>query len=147
MRYFHGSNEELPVGTMLSPRGAAYAHDWGGTDFYSVLERYRPNGMRAHADAVFLVSDPDDIDLAGGGTEWIFEVDPIGDITRHDLNWSSEISCLLSEGLPVDSEAVCRAALSYWGGVPHANESVWEYLCDQARILTCEPFESFGMEP
>lgn len=127
-RYFHGSMDELPVGTVLTPRGEAYAQAWGATDFYPILEAFRPEGARAHKDAVFLVADPDDIDLAGGGTEWIFAVEPLGTVTKHDLNWSSEISCLLSDGHAADSDAVRQAAANYWSGLPHHDENVWEYL-------------------
>jgi hypothetical protein len=69
MRYFHGSMDKMDVGTVLCGRGKDYERDWGKTDFYSILEHYRPSNCLAHFDAVFAVEHPDDIDLAGGGTE------------------------------------------------------------------------------
>ena len=137
--YYHGSMEELPVGTILTPRDN-YAANWANTDFYNVLEHYKPEGMLSHNQAVFMVSEEDDIDLAGGGTDWFFIVQPIGKIEKHDLNWSSEISMLMSEGHDVDSDEVEEAAANYWNGVPNINESVWEYLSPKAKILHVEEY-------
>ncbi len=86
------------MGTILTPRNQEYEKDWENTDFYSVLEHYRPMNKPAHKNSVFMVTDPDDVDLAGGGTEWLMTVKPLGPVSRHDLNWSSEISMLLSDG-------------------------------------------------
>lgn len=146
MRLFHGSMDQLAVGTVLRGRGDDYAKAWSSTDFYKVLEQNRPQAYLPHAQAVFAVSDPDDIDLAGGGTEWIFELEPTGPVSRHDLNWSSEISCLLSDGLRPDSVEVRNAAFNYWAGIPHPNESVWEYLIPEAKIILVEPYEDFQID-
>jgi len=138
--YYHGSMDHLPVGTVLKPRGADYEHDWAHTDFYTALEQYRPSNMLSHKNAVFMVADPDDVDLAGGGTEWLFTVKPLGPVSKHDVNWSSEISMLRDDGHDVDSPEVKKAALNYWHGVPHPNESVWEYLTPAAEIIAVEEY-------
>ncbi len=130
--------DKLPIGTVLTPRDD-YEKNWEHTDFYSVLEKYRPHNMLGHSQSVFMCSDPDDVDLAGGGTEWLFKVEPLGHVEKHDLNWSSEISMLI-DGKSPDSDEVKQAALNYWNGVPHHNESVWEYLTPKARILEVEEY-------
>ena len=137
--YYHGSMEELPVGTVLTPRDN-YEADWGNTDFYAVLEYYRPQHMLGHKQAVFMCSDPDDVDLAGGGTEWLFTVEPQGKIERHDLNWGSEISMLIGDGYEINSPEVENAAKNYWAGAPHTGEQVWEYLTPAAKIIAVEPY-------
>ena len=137
--FYHGSMEELPVGTILTPRDN-YEQDWGNTDFYSVLEKYRPANQLSHSQSIFMCHDPDDVDLAGGGTEWLFTVVPLGPVQKHDINWSSEISMLTSDGYAVDSPEVKNAAEKYWAGVPHYNESVWEYLTPKARITAVEEY-------
>ena len=73
--YYHGSNIFLPVGTILKPRDD-YENDWIDTDFYIPLERWRPKNMLAHRESVFMTDNPDDVDLAGGGTEWLMTVKP-----------------------------------------------------------------------
>lgn len=138
-RFYHGSMNELPVGTILKPQ-ANYEQNWGNTDFYSILEKYRPQDLLSHKNSVFLVQDEDDIDLAGGGTEYIFTVIPLGRIEKHDMNWSSEISMLVSEGYKPESKEIRKAALNYWNGIPHYNESVWEFLTPAAKIIAVEEY-------
>ena len=137
--FFHGSMTRLPVGTVLTPR-TDYEQDWSNTDFYAALEHYRPAGQLAHRDAVFMCDNEDDVDLAGGGTEWLFTVVPQGKVERHDLNWGSEVSMLISDGYGIDSAEVKRAAENYWAGVPHTDEQVWEYLTPSAKIIAVEAY-------
>lgn len=103
--------------------------------------------MLAHRDAVFMIGDPNEVDIAGGGTEWIFEVTPHGPVSRHDLNWSSQISCLMGDGHTLSSPEVATAANNYWNGVPHHNENVWEYLTTSATIIDVGMFETFSPSP
>lgn len=142
MRLFHGSAIALPVGLVLTGRGAQYEAAWSVTDFYAALERHRPPQCLAHREAVFMVADPDEIDLAGGATEFVFELEADA-VSRHDVNWSSEISLLIDDGHAIDSPAIEQAARAYWAGTPHDNESVWEYLSKAARIVRCEPYDTF----
>lgn len=149
MRYFHGSFDPLPVELHLAGRGEAYAQAWDGTDFYPVLERYRPPSSLAHHAAVFMVDDPDLIDAAGGATEWCAEVVPAGRVERHDLAWCTRISELLGDGHAVEAAAVRTAAEAYWLGAPFPDpdRSLWEYLTPSAQVLRCEPFETFERDP
>lgn len=137
-KFYHGSFDELPVGTILKPQ-EGYEDRWSGVDFYAPLEKYRPQGMLAHKDAVFMCDNPDDIDNAGGGAEWLFTVEPLGEVQRHDLNWGSEIS-LLMEDPKANHVAIKKAAENYWNGVPHTDENVWEYLTPAARIIAVEEY-------
>ncbi len=143
--YYHGSSTELPVGTILEPRGDAYEADWKDTDFYETLERNRPPHMLSHKDAVFMCDNPDDVDNAGGGTEWLFTVVPLGKVEKHDLNWGSEISLLLSDAAENSTSwqlqrKLQKAAENYWNGVPHHDENVWEYLTPSAKIVKVEEY-------
>lgn len=138
-KFYHGSYDELPVGTVLKPRDD-YENDWSGTDFYKPLEMYRPQDMLSHRQSVFMCDNPDDVDLAGGATDWLFTVVPMGPVQRHDLNWGSEISMLVSDGHAIDSPEIKQAAENYWSGKPHYNESVWEYLTPAAKIVKVEEY-------
>ena len=132
-KYYHGSFTKLKNGTILRPN-PNYEQDWSHTDFYSVLEFYRPKNMISHKNAVFMCGDIDDVDLAGGATAFIYEVEPLGIVEKHDLNWSSEIS-MLAEEPRKNSEELKIAAMHYWNGDPHTDEQVWEYLTTNARII------------
>ena len=145
-RYFHGSMDPLDLGTVMKGRGPEYEKSWGGTDFYRILETSRPEHGLAHACAVFAVGHPDDIDLAGGGTEWVFELEPLGPVSRHDINWSSEISMLLSDGHAAESLEIAQAAKNYWAGMPHSSGPVWECLMPAARIIQSGPYDGFELD-
>jgi hypothetical protein len=137
-RYFHGSYDKLPVGTILVPQ-EDYEKNWQDTDFYTVLEQHRPSHMLRHKEAVFLCDNADDIDNAGGATDWLFTVEPLSDrVERHDLNWGSEVSALVSDH--ADESAIQHAAEMYWSGDPSNNEVVWEYLTPAAVIVAVEPY-------
>lgn len=138
-RFYHGSMTELPVGTILKPN-VNYEENWSTTDFYAVLEHYRPKDMLCHKNSVFMCGNDEDVDLAGGGTDYLFVVEPLGKIEKHDLNWSSEISMLISDGLKIDDPKVIEAARNYWNGTPHYNEQVWEYLTPFAKIISVEEY-------
>ena len=139
--FYHGSSDKLSVGTILTPRMDDYEKEWMHTDFYKPLEKYRPSNMLSHKESVFSVGDEDDVDLAGGATDWLFTVKPLGEkIEKHDLNWSSEICGLVGDGQDINSPNVKKAALNYWNGVPHYNEQVWEYLSRRAEILSVEEY-------
>jgi hypothetical protein len=142
--FFHGSMSYLEKGTVLVPQ-KNYESRWGHTDFYNLLEKYRPLNCLAHKHAVFMCDNDEDVDMAGGGTIWLFKVKPIGPVSKHDLNWSSEISMLASEGYIKNRESKIRkCAKNYWAGVPHENETVWEYLCQKAEIIHVEAFDDLG---
>ena len=140
MRYYHGSEVELPVGTVLQPR-SDYKERWGHNDFFQALESNRPANCLPHSNAVFMCDNDEDVDAAGGGTEYLFELRPIGKVSKHDMNWSSQISALVSDGYSLDSDEVKLAAQNYWAGVPHDEcEPLWEYLCEQAEVVAVEEY-------
>lgn len=141
--FYHGSGDKMNPGDVLTARGPLYESDWKDANFYAALERHRPADKLAHRDAVFMVCVVDDVDLAAGGPEYIFEVLPIGPVSKHDMNWSGEIACLISDGLDVNSDEVRQAARSYWVGNPSPNETLWEYLASSAKILRVEVYATF----
>lgn len=138
-KLYHGSMDYLPVGTILTPRDD-YENRWEHTDFFRPLEMYRPKDKLSHTQSVFMCDNPDDVDLAGGGTEYLFTVIPIGPVQRHDMNWSSEISSLVSLGHDLDSPEIKDAAMAYWAGEESPNEVIWEYLAPKAKIITVEEY-------
>lgn len=133
--YLHGSHSELPIGTILKSRGDEYEADWGNTSFYHALEKYKPSKYLSHKDAVFMVDNDEDLDLAGASLDYVYQVQPMGPVYKHDINWGSEISGLIDDGYSIDSLEVKNAAINYWNGIPHFNESVWEYLTTSAKII------------
>lgn len=61
-KYYHGSFNKLPIGTILKPRGQDYENDRSDASFYAAaLEYYRPKNMLSHKDSVFMVAEEDDL--------------------------------------------------------------------------------------
>lgn len=139
-KFYHGSDEHLPVGTILTARPDQFTTTWGKNDWCAILERFRPVDMLAQHDAIFMCDNDEDVDAAGGGTEWVFTVKPLGRVEKHDMNWGTHISMLLCDD-PDNLDAIQKAAINYWNGVPYdVGESLWEYLTPQAEIVAVERF-------
>lgn len=138
-KYLHSSLEELEVGTILRPR-ENYKEFWGETTFYSALEKYRPDHMLAHHESVFFCTKVEDLDNCMEG-EYLFEIQPNTRIERHDMAWSSKISCLLSENAP--EEEIKQAALNYWHGVA-SSDPLWEYQTPEAKILAVYDYYDYN---
>ena len=135
-KFYHGSHDQFEVGEILTPGEDEYEEGMENVEWYHVLHQHRPMESRQHSWSVFMVADEDDIDVAGGATDYVYEVEPVGDVERHDINWASEISYLLDAGHDHDSAEIAEAAANYWAGKPHHNEQVWEYLAPKARIVS-----------
>ena len=135
-KFYHGSHDQFEVGEILTPGEDEYEEGMENVEWYHVLHQHRPMESRQHSWSVFMTGNEDDIDVAGGSTDYVYEVEPIGDVERHDINWASEISYLLDAGHDHDSAEIAEAAANYWAGKPHHNEQVWEYLAPKARIVS-----------
>ena len=144
IKYFHGSYHFLPNGTVLSPEKGNFMGTFNQDemDSHFKLEQFRPSNFISRNNCVFMTDNPEDIDLAGGASEHIYIVKPLGKVERHDLNWMSEIDLIFSEAWDKGEqesegtiEKVKNAALNYWNGTPHYNESVWEYLTTSAKVI------------
>ena len=135
-KFYHGSHDQFEVGEILTPGEDEYEEGMENVEWYHVLHQHRPMESRQHSWSVFMTGNEDDIDVAGGSTDYVYEVEPIGDVERHDINWASEISYLLDAGHDHNSAEIAEAAANYWAGKPHHNEQVWEYLAPKARIVS-----------
>ena len=148
----HGSSNELPVGTVLTPQ-PGYGARWGEMLSYMVLEMFRPKDALAHDQAVFMVDNLNDIDNAGASTDYIYAVQPMGKVSQHDLNHHSMIESafdsrefrdvnpsFLEQTLaqnPGAKQILQNLALSYWMGDENewGEDPVWEYLAPKAKII------------
>jgi hypothetical protein len=128
-KYLHSSLDFLPVGTVLKPR-LDYVEHWGETTFYNTLEKYRPNDMLPHHDSVFMCDSIEDLDNCMEGW-YLFEIVPHERVEKHDMNWSSQISMMLSDN--AEEEEVAKVAFNYWHGVP-SSDPLWEYQTPSAII-------------
>lgn len=140
--FLHSSLEHLEVGTILKPRDN-YEEVWSQTDFYATLEAYRPSHMLAHHESVFFCTKIEDLDNCMEG-QYLFEIIPNERIERHDMNWSTEISCLMSDGAP--EEKLKEVALKYWHGVA-SSDPLWEYQILSAVITKVHLYDDYEETP
>jgi hypothetical protein len=124
----------LPVGTLLRPNPKGYTSESEANALESLFEQYRPPRQLSRRKAVFMVAAPDEIDAAGGYTDYIYKVEPEGAIEKHDLAWYTEAEIQLALG---NVEAATSAIHSYWRGIPfpNAERSLFEYLAPAAVVV------------
>lgn len=139
-KFYHGSDKEFSIGFTLTPQTDNYDKAWGGQEWDRLLEHFRPNKFMSRNKVVFMTKNIDDIDMAGGYDDYIYQVEPLGPYSMHDFNWISELEVYLSENLMIFEEAknnitVKNICLNYWSAVPHYNESLWEFLTPMAKIV------------
>jgi hypothetical protein len=131
--YYHGSYDELSIGTILRPRDDYDSH-WYDLDCKSILEKYRPANQLPFSQVVFMCDNVDDIDNAGGATDYIYLVKPVGQIWRHDVGWQTAITIAM-ENNPREEDLKSMAD-HYWQGLPnHQYGPVWEYCARGAVIV------------
>jgi hypothetical protein len=68
-----------------------------------------------------MVDDVLMLPATGAALAYVYEVQPLGEVQRHDANW------LIS----IDDQAVAN----YWRGEPDGDDPAWEYLTPRARII------------
>lgn len=139
MILYHSSSVDHMPGTILLPR-CNYESRWGNCGFYQVLEALRPNRKPSHNRSVFLCLSEEDLDYVGGETDFYFRVKTEGELSIHDMHWSTEITCLIDDlGLStqdcIRDKSIIDAAKKYWDGVASENP-VWEVLVNSAKIIS-----------
>jgi hypothetical protein len=143
---YHGTRREFSIGEILKPQHDGYVHR---TDekphqlLEHLLEKCRPDGKVSRSDAVFLIADPEEIDRAGGYTDHVYECEPIGPVSKCNLDWYGKayLVCehIILEDDPDyspddDLEIVHQYCLNYWNAVP-SDSAIYEYLTPQAKIV------------
>ena len=146
MLLLHGSEFKHSEGLVLTARSSSPC---AAMQENRILEMFRPPEFIAHAGAVFCCAKQDDLECCGAVIDHVYLVETEGIVTRHDLNWVSEICCLLDyldmpSNVKNADERFGQMAESYWLGLPHSDESVWEYLTLSAKVMREIPIEQDG---
>jgi hypothetical protein len=132
--YYHGSYDLLEDGTILKAHDKSYTRQNDNSYLEKIMEKYRPEDKISRYDAIFLSDDIDSIDAAGGSLDYVYSVEPIGEIQKSDLAWYTEIQMTDDENLQKEY------AENYWNGVPFYDKDIrcWEYRVKSARIIELE---------
>lgn len=142
--YYHGSYKTFPVGFQLTPQSDGYVMGSGMDEIEraahhmceALIEQYRPAGAPKRTASVYLVTDPDEIDAAGGYSDNVYVVEPNGPVWKANLHWYSELYNVCFDDEP-DEDAE-RLANNYWNALPSGNNTLYEYLCPSATITGYE---------
>jgi len=130
-KLYHGSRQKFPIGFILQPQAEGYVHEELETE--QIIEQYRPSNKISRFDSVFLVDDPSNIDYAGGYDDYIYVVEPIGQVDKSNLSWYTDVSVYLD----ASHEEQKEWSLNYWNGIPYEKRanSLWEYRTKAAEII------------
>lgn len=134
---FHGSRTDIEIGTVLTGRPIKHT-DRESKLVEAVLEHYRPKNCLPRNQSVFMVDTPDIdvIEKVGGYADYIFSVQPLGNVEKNDVFWWAQIYSLAEDSKSLD-ELKNRAATdanNYWSGEP-SRRTRWEYRTDKAKVM------------
>lgn len=140
LRYYHGSKHPLKLGTVLAPIPDGYVqmqykvHGDEDNWIEVALEQLRPEDKLSRLESVFLIAsegapNPDLINLAGGYTDYIYEVVPKEPVEASDLYYYSRA---------IDALGRVRAKhiADYWAGTKsRSKRSLIEYRAPSAVVV------------
>lgn len=130
---YHGSSEELEIGTFLTKQEDGYVQTVGDPN-ENILEDMRPTDKISRFDAVFMVDDIELIDAVGGNIDYVYSVEPEGRVEKSDLAWMTEMDMV------DDMDTKREYAMNYWNGIPFHDEemSAFEYRTTKAEVISLE---------
>lgn len=131
---YHGSIAELQIGCTLVPQAGGYTKSCNSQDLEELFESLRPDNKIPRSESVYMCNDVDLIDLAGGYTDFIYQVNPVGAIEESDLAWYTQAQIQLEDG---DRDGAIESAKNYWSGelFVYDNASCIEYRCREATVI------------
>ena len=158
---YHGSPSPLKIGKAYRVRHWSTTNQGGTTkDVEAILEKYRPTKSIARNKAFYMIDTfaINTLELTGASTKYVYAVEPIGRVERHDLQWLNDIDSIMIKGtdffghedIPISyswhmtpihdfevPETIEMLAKNYWSGekYPYKDWSHWEYLSPSFRIL------------
>lgn len=158
--FYHGSSQPLKVGKVYRVRHWK-STDQGGVsaNIESILEKHRPKNAIARNKAFYMVDKftTDAMDLSGGNTSYVYVVQPVGRVERHDIQWLNDIDSIMKKGddwfndeeytsyswhmEPIIKfeipSTIKKLAQNYWTGkqYPYKDWTLWEYLSPSFKVL------------
>lgn len=131
---YHGTHINAPSGFKLTPQASGFTHSKDVHQLEVLFEQMKPQGMISRKDAVYLSDDPDLIDAAGGYTDVIYRVKPVGHTERSDLAWYTKAQEILESR----EEGLEDCIQKYWAGTPFPDSdcSCFEFRCRAAHVVS-----------
>lgn len=141
--FYWGSKTEFKIGTTLKGRMPKH-HDSASKWVEQMFERFRPGDALSRTKSVYMVDVPSDdlIEKAGGYANHIYEVSPVGDVSKNDVTWWAEVLSLYYDSKKVakgnDYITWCIKNIkplveAYYSG-QFSNRPTWEYRAEACKI-------------
>jgi hypothetical protein len=137
--FYHGSYKKFNDNFILLPQSDGYANLPSEKEIEKLFEKHKPKDKISRKNCVFLVTDINLIDYAGGFTDYIYKVEPIGKVEKSDLSWYTEaFGVLYSDEEDSNKFTIEECINNYWNSVPfiYSSKSCFEYRCNSAKIIT-----------
>jgi hypothetical protein len=141
-KLYHGSKKSFPVGFVLEPQKDGYVHANSGDEFDAqikiteqLLEKFRPSDQLSRYESVFVTTTPATIEYAGGSTNHVYVVEPLGPIFFGNLYWYSQIENAAFDIDDYDPDELRSWAQNYWAAKPSGQSETYEYRTNKARIV------------
>lgn len=157
---YHGSPQPLKIGKSYRVRHWK-STDQGGVSekIESILEKHRPTNAIPRNKAFYMVDNftVDTMDVSGGSIDYVYSVQPIGRVERHDIQWINDIDNIVNKGENWFDEEQCSSyswhmppicksergktinmlAQNYWAGKQYSYKdwTLWEYLSPSFKVL------------
>lgn len=138
--YYFACGDEVKIGTVYRARDRRKYPHINNVTVDKVLEMYRPENMIPHHSALFMTDTTLPRHLIRLGVDWtyLYEVEPLGVVEKHNMGWADQIHWLLAnDGLRYEDRRVKNATLKYWQGKPYPKRRLqrWEYLTTSFRFI------------
>lgn len=141
---YHGSPVPLKVTSTLRARPRHSEFDdrvsVDGVSVEEFVESYRPSTAVSRLKCIYGVNSVGDLNVAGASEDYVYEIVPIGNVTRAHFGWVSKILRLVfNKQELLNNPKAIKFAKAYWSGVdcPASKDyapAVREVLCSAVKI-------------
>ncbi len=134
--FFHGSKNNLEIGeTLISQVDTGYTSYEECISIENAFEYFRPEDKISRKTAIYLVDNPNIIEKVGGYDDYIYEIDPIGNIQKSDLYWYNEVAKEMGDFFEIEelTEKAKKYIENYWNSVESLEKNI-EYRVESAVI-------------
>jgi hypothetical protein len=136
-RYFHSSREPLKIGITLAPRTNGYVNWPEVRETEKLIEHFRPPNCLPRQDSVFMADSPELCHRCGGDGDYVYEVEPIGEVQQSGFGYYSKIEEVVWDN--AEDPLLKDLAQGHWSGQPYPGDPRLEYRCREARIVRLVP--------
>jgi hypothetical protein len=145
---YWGTGRQARVGQTLKARTK---EGWFRKEIEDAMEAGRPEGVPSRLSSFFLVDDPSLVGLAGGSTDYVYRVAPIGVYSKHHQGWMGNVydamMPFIRHGASQGEKDAAAPLLvhigewvhNYWEGIsyqhrPSQAKNTWEFLAPMILI-------------